>query len=88
MLNQIKTQQVTMRIIIVKHHTKISNLQNELENDVTIETTTSIISTGTIIRKGTESYTAVVKGDLTGDGMINSTDLLAMQHLLYNTSLY
>ena len=62
--------------------TTIQQIQNELGNDVTITTDTSIISTGTIIKKGNERYTVVIKGDLTGDGKINSGDLLQMRKYL------
>ena len=60
----------------------IEQLRNELGSDVIIESNSSIISTGTIIRRGIERYTVVIKGDLTGEGKINSGDLLQMRRYL------
>jgi len=60
----------------------VTQIKNKLGNDVTIETDKTIIATGAVIRKGTESYTVVIKGDLTGDGKVNSGDLLQMRKYL------
>ncbi len=60
----------------------IATIKNKLGNDVIIESKTNIISTGTIIKKGNESYTVVIKGDLNGDGKVNSADLLQMRKYL------
>lgn len=60
----------------------IVNINNKLGKDITFDTKTTIISTGTIIKKGNESYTVVIKGDLSGDGKINSSDLLQMRNYL------
>ena len=60
----------------------ISSIKKKLGNDVTIETDKSIISTGAVIKKGNESYTVVIKGDLNGDGKANSGDLLQMRKYL------
>lgn len=60
----------------------IATIKNKLGNDVIIETDKEIIATGAVIKKGNESYTVVIKGDLTGDGKINSGDLLQMRKYL------
>ena len=60
----------------------ISQIKNKLGRDVIIESQTNIISTGTNIKMGNEKYAVVVKGDLTGDGKINSSDLLTMRNYL------
>ncbi len=60
----------------------ISSIKNKLGSGVTIESKTTTISTGTIIKKGNESYTVVIKGDLNGDGRANSGDLLQMRKYL------
>jgi len=60
----------------------VSQIKNKLGNDVVIETDNVVIATGTAIKKGNESYTVVVKGDLTGDGKVNSADLLKMRKYL------
>ena len=66
----------------------ITQIKNKLGNDIVIDSSSSIISTGTVIKKGNESYTVVIKGDLTGDGKINSGDLLQMRkYLLEEISL-
>ena len=66
----------------------ISSIKNQLGEDVIIETDKDIISTGAIIKKDNESYTVVIKGDLNGDGKINSADLLQMRkHLLEEVNL-
>ena len=53
----------------------IEDLQEELGNDVIIEVPKEKVGTGTVIRKGTESYIVVIKGDVTGDGNVNIADV-------------
>ena len=61
----------------------VTELKNKLgDSSITVNTNNTIISTGTMIKKGNESYTIVIKGDLTGDGKINSGDLLQMRKYL------
>ncbi len=60
----------------------ITDIKKKIGNDITITANTSTISTGTILKKDNESYTAVIKGDLSGDGKINSSDLLFMKSYL------
>ena len=60
----------------------ISSIKTKLGNDVVIETDKEIIATGAVIKRGNESYTVVIKGDLNGDGKVNSADLLQMRKYL------
>ena len=60
----------------------ISTIRSKLGNDVIIETDKEIIATGAMIKKENENYTVVIKGDLTGDGKVNSGDLLQMRKYL------
>ena len=60
----------------------VSSIRNKLGNNVIIETDKAIISTGAVIKKGNEKYTVVINGDLTGDGKVNSGDLLQMRKYL------
>ena len=59
----------------------VESIKNKLPG-ATVETQNTTISTGTVIKLGTESYTAVVKGDLNGDCKANSGDLLQMRKFL------
>lgn len=60
----------------------ITDIKNKLGKDIIINSNLSIISTGTIIQKGNEGYTVIIKGDLNGDGRVNSGDLLQMRKFL------
>ena len=67
----------------------VVDVKNKLGNDaIAIQASGSLIGTGSIISYNGEEYSVVVYGDLTGDGIINSADLLKMrQHLQGTNSL-
>ena len=60
----------------------INELINKIGNNITITSNLPIISTGAVIMKNNEKYTVVIKGDLNGDGKVNSADLLQMRKYL------
>lgn len=49
------------------------------DNDISITSNIDVIATGTIIKKGNESYVVVIKGDINGDGKIGSLDYIAIR---------
>ena len=62
----------------------IENVKKKLaNNDISISSNT--IGTGTNISYNGQTYTIVIYGDLTGDGKINSADLLKMRQHLQGT---
>lgn len=64
-------------------------VKNKLQNgSISVNSGSGLIATGATITYNGETYIAVVYGDLTGDGKINSADLLKMrQHLQGTTTL-
>ena len=65
----------------------INELKTQLGNDITIESKTTIVSTGTIIKKDNESYTIVIKGDINGDGKIGALDYVAIRKHMLGTKI-
>lgn len=64
-------------------------VKNKLQNgSISVNSGSGLIATGATITYNGETFIAVVYGDLTGDGKINSADLLKMrQHLQGTTTL-
>lgn len=64
----------------------IASIKNKLNDDnIIINTVTSIISTGTVISKNNDSYTVVIKGDTDGDGKINYLDYVKVYNHIKKT---
>ncbi len=63
---------------------KINSIKAKLENkEINIKSNNDIISTGTEFSYDGKKYKTVILGDINGDGIINSADLLCMrQHLI------
>lgn len=61
----------------------VAEVKSKLQNDaIVINASSELIGTGATISYNGETYRVIVYGDLTGDGKINSADLLKMrQHL-------
>lgn len=68
---------------------KINDIEAKLKkSDIVVNSSTSIISTGVEFSYLGETYTSILYGDISGDGKINSADLLKMrQHLLGTKTL-
>ncbi|MEG0826489.1 MAG: Ig-like domain-containing protein, partial [Bacilli bacterium] len=64
-----------------------NNIKLKFGTDVIINSRTSIIGTGTQISYRGETIIAVIYGDISGDGLINSADLLKMRQHLLGTNL-
>ena len=61
----------------------LTNIKNKVKLDYTVTASDNIMATGVEFKYKSELFTAVLYGDLNGDGKINSADLLRMrQHLL------
>ena len=66
----------------------INDIKTKLGNNIIINGNHNIIATGSEISYKNEKLTVVIYGDITGDGIINSADLLKMrQHLLGTINL-
>ncbi len=67
----------------------VNEVKNKFQNEaIQINASSDLIGTGSTISYNGETYTVVLYGDLTGDGKINSADLLKMrQHLQGTTTL-
>ena len=71
------------------HGFKLEDLLSSIKQRIGVDFTSSgsIITTGTEFKYNDETVTAVIYGDLNGDGKINSADLLKMRQHLLGTSV-
>ncbi|MBE6155979.1 MAG: hypothetical protein E7164_04405 [Firmicutes bacterium] len=65
----------------------LNNIKIQVKLNYTVSSNNPIIATGIQFKYNSEIYTAVVYGDLNGDGKINSADLLKMRQHLLGTSM-
>ena len=66
----------------------LTSIKTKLGINVSTSGNSTVIATGVQFTYNSETFTAVVYGDLNGDGKINSADLLKMrQHLLGTSTL-
>ena len=65
----------------------LTNIKNKVELEYTTTGSNTVISTGMQFKYNFEIFTAIVYGDLNGDGKINSADLLKMRQHLLGTSV-
>lgn len=65
----------------------VASIQGKLQNaSIGVNSSNGLMGTGSTISYNGETYTVVLYGDLTGDGKINSADLLKMRQHLQGTS--
>ena len=71
------------------HGFKLEDLLSNIKQNIGVDFTSSssIVTTGTEFKYNDETITAVIYGDLNGDGKINSADLLKMRQHLLGTSV-
>lgn len=71
------------------HGFKLEDLLSSIKQSIGIDFTSSgsVVTTGTEFKYNDETVTAVIYGDLNGDGKINSADLLKMRQHLLGTSV-
>jgi hypothetical protein len=47
----------------------------------------TLVGTGTVITDGEQVYSVVIKGDVNGDGIVNTTDYLLIKRNISNNTL-